>query len=226
MNRFAPPHAVLFDLDGTLADTAPDLAQALNETLVHYGMPALPFETIRPVVSHGGIALVRLGFGMQPDEDGFEERRRFLLDVYAGNLCQHTALFPGMQAVLDHLADAGIDWGVVTNKPAWLTDPLMHAMGLDRVAGCIVSGDTCAHRKPHPQPILHACALIECDPHRTWYVGDAGRDMQAGRAAGCTTVGARYGYLHPEDPPEHWLADAMIDRPQQLLDLFETALAG
>ncbi|MCP5299301.1 MAG: HAD-IA family hydrolase [Chromatiaceae bacterium] len=213
------PQAVLFDLDGTLADTAPDLAEALNRTLEHYGLPTLPFGTIRPVVSHGGIALVRLGFDMQPDAPGFEERRRYLLDVYADGLCRHTTLFPGMAEVLDHLASSTVPWGVVTNKPAWLTDPLMRAMGLDIIAGCIVSGDTCANRKPHPEPILHACSLIGSDPARTWYVGDAGRDMQAGRAAGCITIGARYGYLHPDDPPDAWLADVMIDEPQQLLAL-------
>ncbi|MCB1802488.1 MAG: HAD-IA family hydrolase [Gammaproteobacteria bacterium] len=215
------PEAILFDLDGTLADTAPDLAAALNATLTEYGLEPLPYETIRPVVSHGAIALIQLGFEMQPDEPGFETRRRFLLDVYASNLCRATVLFPGMAEVLEHFGRTGIRWGIVTNKPAWLTDPLMVEMGLDGMAGCVVSGDTCANRKPHPEPILHACKLIACPPDRTWYVGDAGRDMEAGRAAGCATVGARYGYVHPQDPAEAWQADYMIDHPGELLKLLD-----
>ncbi|MDJ0739772.1 MAG: HAD-IA family hydrolase [Gammaproteobacteria bacterium] len=219
MTRFVRPRAVLFDLDGTLADTAPDLAAALNRTLEHYDRAPLDYARIRPVVSHGGMALIRLGFDMQPDEPGFEERRQFLLDVYADRLCEQTRLFDGMEAVLEHLEGAGIGWGIVTNKPAWLTDPLIVAMRLDTRAGCVVSGDTCAKRKPHPQPILHACALIDSEPAETWYIGDAGRDMQAGRAAGCTTVAALYGYLHPDDPPARWDADLRIDGPGELLDL-------
>lgn len=221
MRPAAQPLAVLFDLDGTLADTAPDLAAALNRTLAHYGRAPLAYETIRPVVSHGGIALIRLGFGIQPDAPGFDERRRYLLDVYADNLCEQTRLFAGMTEVLNHLEETGIAWGVVTNKPAWLTDPLMTAMQLDRRAGCIVSGDTCTNRKPHPEPILHACSLLDRRPRDTWYVGDAGRDMQAARGAGCTPIGALYGYLHPEDPPEIWDADLHIDHPGQLLALLD-----
>lgn len=221
MSVLQPPKAVLFDLDGTLADTAPDLAYALNQTLRHFDHAELPYATIRPVVSHGGMALIRLGFGIEPETPGFEERRRFLLDVYADNLCRETALFPGMPAVLERLEALDIDWGIVTNKPAWLTDPLIAAMALERRAGCVVSGDTCSQRKPHPEPILHACELLGSNPAQTWYVGDAGRDMQAGRAAGCTTVGALYGYLHPQDPPDDWHSDLNVDHPDQLLALID-----
>jgi len=221
MIRHRPPQAVLFDLDGTLADTGPDLAFALNRTLEHFRREPLPYETIRPVVSHGGIALIKLGFQMQPESPGFEDRRRYLLDVYAANLCRETTLFPGMAAVLEHLEARGLPWGIVTNKPAWLTDPLIAAMQLQGRAGCVVSGDTCVNRKPHPEPILHACTLLGSPPAGTWYVGDAGRDMQAGRAAGCVTVGALYGYLHPEDPPDCWQMDLTIDHPEALLDLLD-----
>ncbi len=216
-----PPAAVLFDLDGTLADTAPDLAYALNETLHHYGRPPLPFAQIRPVVSHGGIALIRLGFGMAPEEPGFEERRQHLLQVYRDNLCRETRLFDGMETVLDTLEQRGIAWGVVTNKPAWLTDPLMHALGLDRRTPAIVSGDTCPERKPHPLPILHACQLLAVAPEHCWYLGDAGRDMQAARAAGCLPIGATFGYLHPDDPVENWGSALDIDHPRALLELLE-----
>lgn len=213
------PDAVLFDLDGTLADTGPDLAFALNETLCHFDRPPLPYTTIRPVVSHGGIALIQLGFGLSPGQPGFDERRQYLLDVYAANLCRETVLFPGMASVLVQLESQRTPWGVVTNKPAWLTDPLIVAMQLDSRVACVVSGDTCPNRKPHPEPILHACRLLDSDPGRTWYVGDAGRDMQAGRSAGCVTIGALYGYLHPEDPPDSWQSDLVIGHPAELLDL-------
>lgn len=219
VSRLPLPKAVLFDLDGTLADTAPDLAYALNQTLLHYGQPELPYARIRPVVSHGGIALIRLGFGMQPGEDGFEDRRQYLLDVYLNNLCRETRLFDGMAEVLDQLERWNIAWGVVTNKPAWLTDPLMAQMGMDSRTPAIVSGDTCANRKPHPEPIEYACRLLDVSPGDCWYVGDAGRDMQAGRAAGCTNIGAAFGYIHPDDPVSAWDSDINIEHARQLLDL-------
>ncbi len=221
MNRIREPDAVLFDLDGTLADTARDLAYALNQTLLRFGRPALPFDRIRPVVSHGAIALIRLGFGIPPEGPAFEERRQILLDVYKDNLCRETALFPGMGNVLAGLESGRRPWGIVTNKPAWLTDPLISAMQLDHRAGCVISGDTYSRRKPHPEPLLHACRILGCRPERTWYVGDAGRDIEAGRAAGCVTIGALYGYLHPDDPPEAWDADLTIDTPEQLLALLD-----
>ena len=219
----SPPAAILFDLDGTLADTAPDLAFALNQTLGHYGHAPLPFEQIRPVVSHGGIALIRLGFSMQPGEPGFEDRRQYLLKTYEKHLCRETRLFEGMPEVLDVLEQQDIGWGVVTNKPAWLTDPLMQKLGLDTRTPAIVSGDTCANRKPHPEPLLHACQLLGQPAEQCWYVGDASRDMQAGRAAGCLTIGATFGYIYPDDPIESWDSDIYIDRPLDLLALVRQA---
>jgi phosphoglycolate phosphatase len=222
VNAAFSPAAVLFDLDGTLADTAPDLAYALNQTLRHFGRSELPYERIRPVVSHGGIALIRLGFGLQPGAPSFEDKRQYLLQVYADNLLRETALFPGIAESLAYLEERAIPWGIVTNKPAWLTDPLVDAMQLTQRAGCIVSGDTCANRKPHPEPILHACEQLQRPAGRTWYIGDAGRDMQAGRAAGCLTVAALYGYLHPEDPPDDWDADLRLASSDLLVDLLRT----
>ena len=210
---------VLFDLDGTLADTAPDLAFALNETLKAFGRDPLPFDAIRPVVSHGGIALIRLGFGMEPEQPGFEERRQHLLKVYLDNICRETRLFPGMESVLEGLAGLGIPWGIVTNKPAWLTDPLLEHLPLPVPPACAVSGDTCPERKPHPMPLLHACALTGADPAASLYVGDAERDMEAGKAASMTTVCALFGYLLPEDDPLKWPADHYIDTPGALLSL-------
>ncbi len=226
MPALSYPAAVLFDLDGTLADTAPDLAHALNETLRRYGRPPLPFERIRPVVSHGGIALIRLGFGIEPDHPGFEERRRHLLEIYQANLCRETRLFDGMPEVLQTLEAAGIGWGIVTNKPAWLTDPLVEALGLADRTPAVVSGDTCPERKPHPMPLLYACERLAAPPERCWYLGDAGRDMQAARAAGALGIGATWGYLHPDDPVEAWDSVCNIDRPEALLRLLEDARAA
>jgi len=212
-----PRKTVLFDLDGTLLDTAPDLASALNAVLQANGRPALPFELIRPVVSHGGNALIELGFGLKPDEAGFEPLRRQLLDYYETNIARETRLFPGMQEVLDRIEADGLNWGVVTNKPAWLTDPLMDALQLSERAAGIVSGDTLRERKPHPAPLLHACRLIGSEPHECLYVGDAERDIEAGRRAGMTTLVALFGYLLESDRPETWGATALINEPGEIL---------
>ena len=209
---------LLFDLDGTFADTAPDLAFALNETLRAWNRPELPYSQIRPVVSHGGIALIRLGFGMEPGDERFEDRRQFLLDVYKNNLCRHTTLFDGMSELLDNLEQRAIPWGIVTNKPAWLTDPLMEQLNLTARAACIVSGDTTENRKPHPQPILLACEIAGADPLESIYVGDAARDIEAGRSAGVTTLTARFGYIGEQDQTDQWGADGDIDHPLQILD--------
>lgn len=217
------PAAVLFDLDGTLADTAQDLAYALNQTLAQYGVDPLPFRVIRPVVSHGAMALIQLGFHLNQDEEGFNERRHFLLQIYAANLCRRTRLFDGMAEVLARLEHDQIPWGVVTNKPASLTDPLMQQLALSQRTQAIVSGDTCRQRKPHPMPVQHACRLLGVDPRQTWCVGDAGRDIEAGRAAGNLTIGALWGYIHPSDPAARWGADHYIEHPRQLIRLLDEA---
>lgn len=213
------PAGVLFDLDGTLLDTAPDLARALNRLRREQGLEALPFARIRPVVSHGAVALVRLGFGGEPGEPGFEALRNRLLALYSADLAAETRLFPGMEPLLTQLEQAGLPWGVVTNKPGWLTEPLLGRLNLLARAACIVSGDTTARRKPDPEPLLYACRLIGIKPRRALYVGDAERDVEAGRRAGMRTVVARFGYLGDGDRPETWGADALIDDPEELLDL-------
>tara|TARA_Y100001935_G_C17311796_1_gene517235 strand:+ start:13586 stop:14260 length:675 start_codon:yes stop_codon:yes gene_type:complete len=215
------PEAVLFDLDGTLADTAPDLAFALNETLKHYGKPQLSLEKIRPVVSYGGMGLIKLGFKIKPTSPDFEEKRQFLLNIYQNNLCLETKLFHGMDKVLDYLEGNNIAWGIVTNKPGWLTNPLMKAMKLEGRTKAIISGDTCKERKPHPDPVLFACRVLGVAARESWFVGDASRDMAAGRAAGCKTIGASFGYIHPEDPIENWDSDYLIREPIQIIDLIK-----
>ncbi len=216
--RGQPIRLVLFDLDGTLADTAPDLAYALNRTLIRHGRTALPFEQIRPHVSHGGIALIRAGFGIEPEHPEFQRYRDDLLAIYQDNIARQTSLFPGMDQVLAQLEQHAIGWGVVTNKPAWLTDPLMDGLALTHRAACIVSGDTTPNSKPHPGPILHACKLAGTPPQACLYIGDAERDIIAGREAGTGTLAALFGYLNSSDRPEQWGADDSIANPGQILE--------
>ena len=208
---------VLFDLDGTLADTAPDLAAALNSVLLAAGKSALPFEKIRPAVSHGGKALIEVGFDLPPDSDEAETLRLQLLDQYRGNIAQHTQLFPGMDKVLSYIEEHGNNWGVVTNKPGWLTNPLMAELKLDQRAVCIISGDTLDERKPHPAPLLHACDLAGSSPEHCVYIGDAERDIIAGNRAGMHTLLALFGYLEDNDQPHEWGADASVDSPEAIL---------
>jgi 2-phosphoglycolate phosphatase len=208
---------VLFDLDGTLADTAPDLAHALNALRTEHDLPALDYARIRPEASHGSLALIRLGFQVGPGDPGFDELRRRFLEIYAEHLCEHTRLFPGMAELLEGLGARGLTWGIVTNKPAFLTDPLIARLGLASRATCVVSGDTTTNRKPHPEPVLHACTLAGRQPAQCLYVGDAERDIQAGRHAGMPTAVALFGYIRAQEDPDSWGADTAIREPLELL---------
>ncbi|MCY4153719.1 MAG: phosphoglycolate phosphatase [Gammaproteobacteria bacterium] len=208
---------VLFDLDGTLVDTAPDMAFALNQTLARQGREPLPAAVIRPSVSMGGVALVKLAFQLDGTEPAFTRLHDEFLAIYRANLCRDSRLFPGMEQVLSKLEQAGLSWGIVTNKPGWLTDPLMQALALDTRTPCIVSGDTLAQRKPHPAPLLHACQLLRRTPEETVYIGDDRRDIQAGNSAGAATLAAAYGYIGPGEDPHTWGADGLLERPQQIL---------
>jgi 2-phosphoglycolate phosphatase len=211
--------AVLFDLDGTLADTAADLGYVLNLQRTHRGLEELPLERLRPVVSQGARGLLRVGFGLTPGQEGYEPMRVEFLDLYASNLIRHTRLFDGMAQVLDALEQQGIAWGIVTNKQARFTDPLVEALGLASRAGCVISGDTCARAKPHPDPLLEAAVRVSVPACACIYVGDDERDIQAGRAAGMGAVAARYGYLGENGDPHDWDADAVIEQPLDLLAL-------
>ena len=208
---------VLFDLDGTLVDTAPDMANALNRTLVNHGRQPLAFETIRPSVSLGGVALVKLAFELDEADPELDRLREEFLAIYRDNLSRESCLFPGMERVLAGLEEISASWGIVTNKPAWLTNPLMQDLQLDARTCCIVSGDTLEQRKPHPAPLLHACELLQCNPGETVYVGDARRDIEAGASAGMTTLVAAYGYIDKADNPEDWGADGLVDSPEEIL---------
>lgn len=208
---------ILFDLDGTMVDTAPDLGLALNMQRERHGLPPLAQETIRPFASHGSRGLLGIGFDLTPADDTFTVMRDEYLDLYDEVFTRAPALFDGMREVLEVLESAGMQWGVVTNKPRRFTGRLMQALALESRAACIVSGDDAERPKPHPDTLLLACELALCTPDTCIYVGDAERDIVAGHAAGMRTVVARYGYLDEHDQPETWHAEFMIDAPQELL---------
>lgn len=212
----APIKTVLFDLDGTFADTAPDLADALNRTLLANRREALPFERIRPVVSHGGRALIELGFGIKDDNPNFETLRQQLLQFYQSDIARHTQLFPGIEELLAGLQRDGLRWGIVTNKPAWLTEPLLASLSLSQAPCSVVSGDTLPQRKPDPAPLLHASRQCDCRPEECLYIGDAERDIVAGKRAGMQTMVAGYGYLGEHDDPAQWQADSYVQQPQSI----------
>jgi len=203
--------AVLFDLDGTLADTAPDMALTVNAMLSRRGKPTVPVEKVRPHVSQGARGMLIAAFGIGTDHPDFAAMREEFLDIYAGNLCIDTALFPGMGDLLQDLEARAIGWGVVTNKFERLARPVMEGLGLGTRAAVIVGGDTCARPKPFPDPLLHAAATMNVAPARTLYVGDDERDVRAARAAGMPVVVAGYGYLGDGPPPSQWGADAVLD---------------
>jgi phosphoglycolate phosphatase len=208
--------SVLFDLDGTLADTAPDLAIALNKVMREEGLEPLALETIRYEVSNGATALTRLGFQLDPKHPDFEPLRIRLLEHYADAVAENTRLFAGMHELLSNLEDADIAWGIVTNKPTRFTTPLLKQLGVLDRAACVICGDTLAKKKPHPDPILHACGLIGCDPGKCVYVGDAERDIIAGKRAGTFTLVALFGYILDKQSPLSWEPDAFVEHPADI----------
>ncbi len=211
--------AVLFDLDGTFADTAPDLAAALNHTRATRNLPPLPLDIVRPQASHGSRGLLKLGFGIEPDAADYDALRDIFLDYYERNICVHTRLFAGMAELVAALEQRGIKWGIVTNKPHRYTVPLMQALGYAGRAACLISGDTCAHAKPHPEPMLKACEIIGVTPAQCLYLGDDLRDMQAANAATVRGIIARYGYISGDAQLDSWDAHGIIDTPTELLGL-------
>ena len=209
---------VLFDLDGTLADTAPDLAAALNAVRATKGMAAMPLALLRPWASHGARGLLGAGMGITPEAPDYVEMRDAFLDFYAGSLCVGTTLFANVDAVLDEIETRGMRWGIVTNKATRFTLPLLDALGLGTRAHTVVCGDTTPHTKPHPAPLLAAALALATPAARCVYVGDAERDVTAGVAAGMRTIVARYGYITPDEAPDAWPADGIIDLPRGLID--------
>lgn len=209
--------AVLFDLDGTLVDTAADLGYALNLQRQRHGLAFLPDETMRPYASHGSRGLLEIGFGLSPEDPCFEDMRTEYLALYTEVLTRQPVLFPGMAETLAAIEQQGLQWGVVTNKPRRFTTPIVEALGLAARAGAVISGDDAPQPKPSPQTLLLACERMQLNPADTIYLGDAERDIQAGNAAGMTTLVALFGYLSETDKPQEWGADGYIRQPQDLL---------
>ena len=210
---------VLFDLDGTLIDTAPDMAAALDLLCDEEKRNRLPFSQVRPIVSNGSVALVKLAFGEAIDEQTLERLKTRYLEIYQQHLAVHSTLFDEMELLLQQLEQKKIKWGVVTNKPGWLTEPLMQALNLTQRAACIVSSDSTKNRKPHPEPMYLACKIANTQPDACVYIGDARRDIEAGRNAGMRTIIAQYGYIADTENTEEWQADYSIQTPSQILTL-------
>ena len=210
--------AVLFDLDGTLLDTAPDMAGSLNQLLQEQGREPLPFESIRLLVSHGATALVSLGFAGVAESVFAVLRARFL-EIYRGRLTVETRVYAGIAEALERLESRGINWGIVTNKPGWLTEPLLEHFCLRQRAQVVVSGDTLPQRKPHPAPLLHAAEILGVAPAECIYIGDAERDVLAAQAAGMQAFVALFGYIPTNEQPHAWPASGWLDTPQALATL-------
>ncbi|MGZ8971088.1 MAG: HAD family hydrolase [Telluria sp.] len=209
------PRAILFDLDGTLADTAPDLAAAVNHLRVVRGLEPTPYSILRPTASAGARGMIGAAFGLTPADDGYETLRLEWFDRYQAAMAVHSTLFDGVPELIEGIGAAGMAWGIVTNKPARFTDPLLPQIGLAH-AGCIISGDTTPHPKPHPEPLLEAARRLGIAPEHCWYVGDDLRDVEAGRAAGMVTVACAWGYCGAVEP-QTWGADYLVESPLDLL---------
>ena len=209
--------AILFDLDGTLIDTAPDMGAALNNLLIEEGLAPIPLEIIRPYVSQGALVLTRLGFSEQVAESEIEPLRLRYLDHYRAIVADDSVLFDCFEEVLDRLEQRSIPWGIVTNKPQWLTTPLLEQMGLHQRAAVVICGDTLKKRKPHPLPLIVAAETIGIACKDCIYVGDDPRDIEAGRAAKMKTLIAAYGYISEDTSLDEWQAEGIIERPLDLL---------
>ena len=216
------PRAILFDLDGTLADTAPDLAAAVNLLRSARGLAPTAYELLRPTASAGARGMIGAAFGLLPSDDGYDALRDEFLDNYEAALAVRSSLFDGIAELLAAIEQAGLGWGIVTNKPARFTDPLVPQIGLAHAA-CVISGDTTAHPKPHPAPLLEAARRLGLAPEHCWYVGDDVRDIEAGRAAGMLTVACGWGYCGAVEP-HSWNADYLLPTPQALQQLLHSTL--
>lgn len=212
---------ILFDLDGTLLDTAPDFEFCLNQLLAEEGRTTLELPQIRQVISQGAIGLMQLGFQITEDAHDFIALKERLLDKYFECLGNHTSFFPGIEKLLTKLESNKIPWGIVTNKPERFTLPLIEKIAFPSSPQCIISGDTLAYSKPHPQPITHGCKLLGIDPNRSMYVGDDHRDVLAGQAAGLACCVVHYGYIHKKDDPQKWQAQFYVDHADEIFPTFE-----
>jgi len=218
-----PIHAVLFDLDGTLIDSAPDLAGTGNDMRLARGLLPLPYERFRPMVGAGARGMVGVALQVEPADAEFIQLRDEFLQRYEQRMMQQTQVFDAMRPVLAELLSRGVPWGIVTNKAQRFTEPLVRALGLHSQAATVISGDSTPHAKPHPAPLLEAARQLKLQPQHCVYVGDDLRDVQAGRAAGMHTVAAGWGYLGLGESIGDWGADHVIETPSQLLNLLAMA---
>lgn len=221
---------ILLDLDGTLLDTAPDLAGALNTLREEQGLPPLPVAELRPLCSWGARGILRGGFDIGPDDPGYTGLRERFLDLYRERLAEATTPFPGMREAVTELSKAGWTWGVVTNKFESFAVPLIKAMAFEPPPACVIGGDSAAHAKPHPAPLFLACETANLAPGDCIYVGDSARDIAAGKAAGMATIAAAYGYIEADDAAENWAADILIreaaELPSAVAELEARRVAG
>jgi N-acetyl-D-muramate 6-phosphate phosphatase len=215
------PEVLLFDLDGTLVDSAPDLAGAANDLRDQHGLPPLAYAALRPMVGTGARGMVGVAFGVTPEDARFGALRDAFLARYAERLLVHTRVFDAMHPVLDHLDARGQRWGIVTNKAMRFTEPIVAGLGLASRAAVVIAGDTTPHAKPHPEPLLEAARRLGVAPAACAYVGDDERDIVAGRAAGMQTLAAAWGYLGQGEPVQAWGADGVLESPAALLQWLE-----
>jgi phosphoglycolate phosphatase len=215
----AEARAVLFDLDGTFADTAPDLGRALNRLRAEHGLEPLPIGIMRARASSGARGLLKAGFDLTPESEGYDALRDRFLDFYEQELCVETRLFDGIPELLVKIRARKLPWGIVTNKGKRFTEPLLRHLAVDNLAACIVSGDSTPHIKPHPEPLLLAASLLKLPPADCIYIGDDLRDVQAARAAGMRFAAAGWGYLGDGADPRAWGADAVISHPSEVMKL-------
>ena len=218
MNNKSGLSCVLFDLDGTLLNTAPDLTTALNKALTHFNFPEVSINAITPYISYGAAVMIDTALEQDVSVAIKANILEWLLNYYENHIADDTELYTGMPELLETLENRGIPWGVVTNKRERMTHPLMQALDLTKRSACIICGDTTAHSKPHPEPMLTACRQIQVPPEACLYIGDAQHDISAGKAANMKTLAATWGYLKPDDKPQDWGADALIDHPNEILD--------
>lgn len=211
-------NGVLFDLDGTLLDTAPDLAAALNAILLNQHYQPLPLASIRPTVSEGAAGLLKLGFNITDQNSRLPNLRKQFIEYYGRHICKHTQLFPHIDTVIHYLQEHNLSWGIVTNKSTTLTTKLLNYFPLLKKARCIIAGDTLEYSKPHPKPLLHACECISCIPENCVYIGDAKRDIEAANAAKLHSLIALYGYIPSKEDTKSWKASGMVDTPLAIID--------
>lgn len=218
--------AVLFDMDGTLLDSAPDFIAVTQAMRVDRGLPALDDKLVRDQVSGGARAMVAAAFDMDPQAEGFETLRQEFLARYQAHCAVLTRPFDGIDALLQDIEKARLIWGVVTNKPVRYAEPIMQQLGLAERSAILICPDHVKHSKPDPEPLLLACSRLQLDPASVLFVGDDLRDIESGRAAGTRTAAVTYGYIHPDDNPSHWGADVVVDHPLELRAVLDRALCS